>query len=240
MKHKAIVIGKDHHNALGIIQSLGRKGILSYVVIITQNKKSYVLHSKYIKQGWCCDDEDNALKILKDTFKGEKDKAVVYACDDETAVMLDKNHDSLSSFLYLSTVNIEGTLSKWMMKDCMTNLAEKVGMKVPKTWALYTNIIPENIEYPVITKAASSIKGGKNNIHICYSKEELTKVMQGNHCSIMIIQKYIQKTFELQLIGYSGQGGDNIIIPGKTEIVRPKGLDNTFFLNLHLCLVDES
>ncbi len=232
MVNKAVVIGKDHHNALGIVESLGAKGIRPYVVILTCYKKSFVAQSKFVEQGWCCPNEASVINTLLTYFVDKENKAVAFTCDDESAVILDRNYALLESILYIPTVKPAGTLSTWMQKDRMSKLAEEVGMTVPKTWISCDNEIPCGVEYPVITKAHSSVEGGKDNLHICHNAAELKKVMNQEHCSTMVVQQYIDKLFEFQLIGYSG---GEIVIPGRTEIVRPEGIDNTFFLKYDRC-----
>ena len=50
MMKEIIVIGADHHNTLGVLRSLGEKGINSILLLISENKKSYVAKSKYAKE----------------------------------------------------------------------------------------------------------------------------------------------------------------------------------------------
>lgn len=226
MENKAVIIGKDHHNALSIVESLGRKGIRPYLVVLSKYKKSFVGNSRFVEKYWCCSDHDAVVKVLCENFSDKQNKAVAYACDDETAVILDKNHSVLESFLYLPTANPLGHLSEWMQKERMSKLAEEVGMTIPKTWVAEGGSIPDDIIYPIITKAHSSVEGGKENLHVCRDESELKKVFASNHCSTMVLQEYISKVFEFQLIGYAGGA---IVIPGRTNIVRPKGIDNTFF-----------
>ena len=52
MNNKVLVIGADHHNTLGIVESLGQKGVKSYVLIVADIKTSFVLKSKYVIDGW--------------------------------------------------------------------------------------------------------------------------------------------------------------------------------------------
>ena len=47
MNNKVLIIGADHHNTLGLVESLGQRGIKSYVLIVAEVKKSFVLKSKY-------------------------------------------------------------------------------------------------------------------------------------------------------------------------------------------------
>lgn len=235
MNNKAVVVGKDHHNALGVIESLGWKGIRPYIVILTPHKTSYVSHSKYVEKGWCCASEKEVMKTLLENFNDSENKAVVYACDDDSAVMLDNNHDKLEPYFILFTTQPVGLLSNWTQKDTMSKLAIEVGLSVPKTWVSVNNKIPNDIEYPIITKAHSSVKGGKDNIHVCHDEEELQKVLQEQHCDTMILQQFIDKEYEFQLLGCSLNGGEMVLIPGRTHIDRPNGMDNTFFLRFDKC-----
>ena len=41
-QNNIIVIGGNHHNTLGVIRSLGYKGLRPYVILITNNNKPYI------------------------------------------------------------------------------------------------------------------------------------------------------------------------------------------------------
>lgn len=47
-KKKVIVIGGNHHNTLGVLRSLGEKGVFSELILVTSSKYPYVKYSKYI------------------------------------------------------------------------------------------------------------------------------------------------------------------------------------------------
>ena len=49
MNNKVLVIGADHHNTLGIVESLGQKGVKSYVLIVADIKTSFVLNNSSLK-----------------------------------------------------------------------------------------------------------------------------------------------------------------------------------------------
>ena len=48
MKNKVLIIGGDHHNTLGVVESFAEKGIKPYVLIYEKNTHSFVLRSKHI------------------------------------------------------------------------------------------------------------------------------------------------------------------------------------------------
>ena len=64
MNNKVLVIGADHHNTLGIIESLGLKGIYSYVIIVADIKSSFVLKSKYVAKGWICRTPEDVVEEM--------------------------------------------------------------------------------------------------------------------------------------------------------------------------------
>lgn len=231
MMNKVLVIGADHHNTLGIVESLGQKGILSYVIIVAETKASFVLKSKYVIDGWICQCPEGVVEVMLNHFSDIKNKAIVYSSYDDVSSVLDNASERLNPYFILPVSKTPGTLKTMMSKEYMSDLARKVGLNVPKTWMITNGLIQSDIEYPCITKAISSLEGGKRNIHICYSKNDLNEFLENSdHCPIIQVQKFISKEYEFQFLGCSLNGGEHIIISGRTHIDRPKGIDNTFFL----------
>lgn len=230
-KNKILIVGGDHHNTLGVIESLAEKGISPYVIVVTKTSWAYVLKSKYIVQGWVCQTEDDVVKCMLLNFNNKEQKTIVIATNDLTACMLDNNYDHLNPYFILPNTLNPGNLSQIMSKEYMSSLAREVGLNVPKTWLVDQGKIPIDIEYPCITKAISSVEGTKENIRVCWKESELVQFLNNqSHCPIIQIQKFIVKDYEFQLLGCSLGYGDLILIPGRTHIDRPNGLDNTFFL----------
>ena len=72
MMKEIIVIGADHHNTLGVLRSLGEKGINSILLLISENKKSYVAKSKYAKEvHFLTREEERELKNIINEFVKE-------------------------------------------------------------------------------------------------------------------------------------------------------------------------
>lgn len=234
--NKIIVIGADHHNTLGVIESLGEKGLYPYVIIYTPYKKCYVPRSKFVKNAWSVNNETGLVQIIRNNFNDTKKKTVIISTNDITADILDRNYKFINDICYISSVKDFGTLSNVMSKEYMSNLAREVGLNVPPTWIMNDRYHPQDIDYPVITKAISSVAGTKSNIKVCKNRNDLKEFVQlQKNCSIIQIQKYIEKEFEFQLLGVSLNEGKDVIIPGRTHIDRPNGLDNTFFLRFDKC-----
>lgn len=230
--YNILVVGWDHHNTLGVIESLGEKGVFPYVILYTKSADASILHSKYIKKGWLCNSPENVVKCMIENFRGFYEKTIVLTTADNVAVAIDEHYETLADQYILPAIRETGTLREKMDKEFMSRLAREVNLSVPETWIVSDGKIPSDIVFPCITKAISSVVGGKSNICICRSRADLEQFfLDKRHCTQVQIQRYIDKEYEFQLIGCSLNGGAEIVIPGRTHIKRPKGLDNTFFLS---------
>ena len=227
-----IVIGSDHHNTLGVVESLGMAGISPFVIIVSKSKpaRSFVLKSKYCQGRGFTASYGQLIDLLCTNFKkGNGKKYVVITTNDQGASLLDNHYDELSEFLILPGTGKQGELEYWMDKIHMIELAKKVGMNVPETITVKKRETIDDFVFPCITKSVSTLKGGKTNIKICKDMESLNKFLskQTQYDEIQV-QRFIDKDFEYQFIGCSINGGEEIIIPGRTHIVRPNGYDNNF------------
>lgn len=229
---KIIVIGSDHHNTLGVVQSLGKKHINASVIILGNNNRSFVLKSKYIENGYICLNKNEVIDCLKNHFSNQKEPSIVISTTDTVASLLDSHYDELHSFLIFPNCKTQGILTRWMNKETMDITAREVGIQVPQSWIVKKGEMLTGVKFPVMTKSISSLEGGKSNIHICRTQEELDQVLRSqNKYPYLQVQQFINKEFEFQFLGCSLNGGEEIIIPGRTHIDRPHGMDNTFFLH---------
>ena len=234
--NKVLIVGSDHHNTLGIIESLAQRGIKPYVIVYTHDKKPYLRYSKNYTRLWVCDSEMKIISCMLDNFCDDQNKAIVISSADEVSVFLDKHFEQLINHFYLPISSRYGQLEDIMSKQFMADLAQNVGLTVPRTWMTTDKTIPADIEYPCITKAVSSIAGAKDNTAICQDETDLKHFLNDMpHCNTIIIQKFIEKEFEFQLLGCSFNDGNEIVISGRTNIDRPNGIENTFFLSFDKC-----
>ena len=233
-KGNVVVIGSDHHNTLGVVESLGMAGLSPYVVIVSGHTlpRSFVLKSKYCCGKGFITTYDELIGLLHKTFGGNgTERYVAITTNDRTASLLDNHYDELSPFLLLPGTGKQGDLEHWMDKPNMIEVARSVGMNVPQTRIVKAGETVDDFVFPCITKSISTLKGGKSNIRICNDKQSLNDFLsrQTQYDEVQV-QQFIDKDFEFQFIGCSMDGGKEIIIPGRTHIVRPNGYDNTFFL----------
>lgn len=237
--NNVIIVGGNHHNTLGVIRAFGRSGISPYVIMTSMVSDSFVLRSKYIKKSWVIKSEEVVDFLLKDLRFPEK--SVLVGCHDVISSIFDLNYDKLSEYFYVPGAKIAGQISRLAEKKEMSALAVNIGMDVPQYRIINSqNLLSEKeyIQYPCITKPAVSREGSKGDICVCYSEDELTQFFGVRFNRNFMVQTFIDKDFEFQLIGCSLNDGNNIIIPGVSKLIRPSKSSNTGFLKY--CQLDDS
>ena len=226
-----IVIGGCHHNMLGVLRSLGQKGINSYVIIETNEETPYVLKSKYIKFSWKVRTENEVLDILRKYVYLFPSKPVVIACSDNLSSLLDQNKDELSKHYFIPGAEKQGVITCLMNKEEMIKLAADSGFLIPQSTATDTNSSERvNISMPWIVKPLVSKDGAKSDIERIYSYTDWENYKKKHGVKVQV-QQLIDKEFEYQLIGLSLYGGSEVIIPGVSHVIRPAATTNTGFLH---------
>lgn len=226
--NKIIVIGGNHHNTLGVIRSLGRKGIHPIVIIEATDNKPFVGKSKYISEIYVVSTGKQVIELL---YHLQNDmKAILIACSDEISSLLDLHRNELVDKYILPGITDQGKLTELMNKQVMCDLAMSVGLDVPKSCFVNRNIQDySDMQYPCIIKPLVSKDGKKSDIKICESSNDLLQYDFSSNPSQ--IQQYIDKTFEYQLIGCSINEGKEVIVPGRTIIIHQPNNTNTAFLH---------
>ena len=231
MNREVVVIGGNHHNTLSILRSLGEKGIKSLLIVLSPyDPKPFVGYSKYIQKKIVVTNI-NEISSAMYSLHTTAEKAIVIACNDCISSYLDMNHNNLSKDFLLPGSKDEGMITHFMDKGAMAQLAVKSGLNIPKSIIISTaNPEFESITYPCISKPLVSKNGSKSDIVICEDESALRKYLNHCRCDKIIIQEYISKDIEFQLIGCSIKEGDKIIIPGVSIILRQPMNGNTGFL----------
>lgn len=228
-KNKAIVIGGNHYNTLGVIRSLGEKGVPVFL-ILTSNKNSYISKSKYITKCWqITKSRDEIIDILLNNFSNEDYKPVIIPTSDLVMVILDRNFNLLKSKYILPNIDkSEGKVTHLMNKKIMNEMAAISGLIVPKSLEIdLTNTeinIPERVIYPCIVKPLSSIDGKKEDIKICKDESELKITLWNLSMSYdkVLVQEYIdsEDSKMIEVIGCVTAIGKEVILPAIIEKKR--------------------
>lgn len=198
---RAIIIGDSTYNTLGAIRSFAKSGIPLFLILVCKTDVNYVLKSKYING-------ENSIKInsltecmnILESLSDSKYEQYIHCTADAIAEWVDENESVLCEhFVTPCRGKRIGGLFK---KDEQCKLAEKCGMRIPKSFVYNKGEdLPMEISFPVLTKPLESIKGEKADIHICNDLRELIAVLEDEHtCKSLIIQEYIEKNFELNVL----------------------------------------
>lgn len=78
--------------------------------------------------------------------------------------------------------------------------------------------LPIDVEFPCISKPCSSIIGGKSEIHVNRNLAELKANTASN--KDFIVQVFIEKDYELNIVALAYNHGKNFIIPGVIRKIR--------------------
>ena len=228
MEEKVIVIGGNHHNTLGLIRSLGKKGIKTVLILCSKKNDSYVLKSRYILDHYLVHNYQDSIAILTDELVCDE-KQVVICATDGAASVIDQHRDELKSHYVLPGIQQQGGLNKIMDKEAMSQIAQSCGLRIPYSIVVRkTETDFSNIPFPCIIKPIKSIEGSKADISVCYDAEVFRKKLRNCHSKSVQVQQYISKVFEYQLIGLSF---GEVIIPGRSRIITQPLATNTGYLH---------
>ncbi len=207
-----IVFAEEHYNPLGVIRSLGEGGFKP-VAIITKGGPQLASKSKYLSKVYYVENREQGLKILLNEYSGCKEKAFVYACDDTTEEFLDNHYEELKENFIFYNAGKAGRVTEFLNKETIGKLALKNGLNFLEAVAVKKGEIPENLEYPIITKAIDSTVGGwKNDMFICHDQLELQAAYAKIQSPEVMLQKYIVKKNEYCLEGFSCNHGEEVFI----------------------------
>lgn len=217
MNNRVIVIGSNHHNTLGVLRSLGERGVKPEL-IITNDALNYVTTSKYVDSVYTIDSADDIVRTLQNLEQSDL-KPIVICCDDKSIAEIDEHYDELSRSFHIPNAGRQGRINFLMSKLEQQKLANEAGLLLPQTWRIYGNTtLPTDVVYPCIVKTDSSIDGGKADIRVCHNRDELKNSTTRN--VEYIIQEYIEKEYELNVVACSLNNGNDIILPGVIHKIR--------------------
>ncbi len=131
-----VLVLSAHTIALGVVRSLGPKGIPLYLVSF--DKKDMAYKSKYVRECYYLPHpERNSNDFVNGLIKiGKKiGKAVIFPADDHTLVTLSKNLDVLKPGFIFPTPDWS-IIEKIINKDSTYSIAESLGIPIPKTLLL--------------------------------------------------------------------------------------------------------
>lgn len=208
MREYIVFSGKEHYNSLGIVRTLGEAGIRP-VFVAVKGEFKFVGQSKYVKKKHYVDDVEQGIRLILKEYGNCKEKSFILVEDDWTMFALDRYYDSMKEHFYF--FNAHGNLKKFLDKDVLNEVAQRHGLQIPKTWKVKNGDIPDNIVYPIMTKAINSIGSEwKNIVFICNNQEELRNAYQKIKSEKILLQQYIEKIDEISFDAFSVDYGKDV------------------------------
>lgn len=212
LQHKHIVFGFEHYNPLGIVRSLGEYGIKP-ICIIVRGECSITSKSKYIGQLHLVESVEEGLEVLCEQYGDCENKPFVYTSDDQVTNLLDSKYQELKDKFFFNNAGNNNRIAEFQNKHRILEIAEQYGIPVLKTHVVDRGVIPDNLEYPIITKAIiSTLDDWKKDMIICKNEQELKAAYEIIRSEKVLLQKYIEKKNELCLDGVSYNKGQNVAI----------------------------
>ena len=234
-KHKFIVFCSDHYNPLGVVRSLGEKGIRPIVVLNVEKVAPYlIVKSKYPSAIHKVNSAEEGLDFIIERYGDEKMcKPFIYSSSDDICQLLDQNYDRLRDSFYFFHGKTQGVVSQYLNKDSINQIALNNGCSVLKSEVKSNGELPSSLKYPVITKAIdSTMFAWKDDMHICSTPEELSKAYLTIRSKKVLVQEFVKKKNELCLDGFSINGGEEVYIPYYSSYLRFSDLSYGGYMEL--------
>lgn len=224
--NKAIILGNDHPNSIGLIHSLGRCGVYT-IVVVWGRKMGMVPASKYVSEFYSATTPQDCMDLIVEKYANSNDTFVVFPGCDGAAVVLEEYRDKLSTNFLFQHVEGQYTLMELDNKKLQVKIAKESGFRVPLSWNLESlNDISADVVFPCIIKSLVAMEGSKSDLLVCDDLEtlkvNLNKVLC--HTPRVQVQQYIEKDYDFDVMGCRFLDGE-IYIPvclKKLGIYPPK------------------
>lgn len=227
-----IVFGSHGYNTLGTIRGLATCGQEVFLLLVGGSRFYNVTqHSRYIDYMHCAANNEEALGWLKDN-RNKLKGSVVYPTSDSAESLLDISYNELCDYYYFPHGNRQGEVTRLMDKNLQASMAIEAGLNVPECYELLAGGSKTSLYFPCLLKSKASIAGSKRDMAVCRSEEELrTCLKAARHTQEFIAQQFIDKEYDLLLIGCAMPDGE-VLIPGlfKKERWQQLGGDGTYGL----------
>lgn len=195
-QHKFIVLDGRHFNPLGIVRSLGEEGILSDVIAIN-SPDAIMTKSKYVNRVVLVHTVEEGVEYILKYYANESEKPFVLTGSDKVIAVIDNYYVQLSERFYVFNCGKPNGICFLLSKYEQNVLAREVGLNVPDFEEVNVGELPKVVNYPILTKAASSLEyDWKGLTHICRNEEELLAAYSTMDCERVLLQSYIEKENE--------------------------------------------
>ena len=206
----AIVIADDHYNGLGVIRSLGEKGIHVNLILLNTGK-TVIDHSKYVTVLKKTEhNRESIIKTINELVAGDK-QYVLFPLSDYAAEILDEIHTKYNDNVIIP--NSDGRMRTLMNKHYLSETFRTCGVNVPEHIIYGFNNQPLKWEkYPAIIKPLASVEGLKSDIITANNDIELFRALNQFELkgyTQVLIEEFIsgKDEFMIEIMGYIDKSG---------------------------------
>lgn len=212
IRNLVIVWSIDDFNTLGLMRELGQSRL--DLLFLINGKAGYASKSKYCT----CYVETKSIQMgydyLMKNFTTAEYKPILIVASDEIITFVDQHRREMETLFILPGTKEQGNIEKYIDKNTMTALAERIGILCPQSRKVRWNSSIEGVKYPCLIKPSRQTKGHYNEFKykICKNEKELKQTLYFvRHESVFILQQYIQKEYDLLVYGGRLYDGNTVI-----------------------------
>ena len=219
---EVIVIGYNHHNTLGLIRSLGEAGHHVHLLLM-ESGFNYVNKSSYLQSWKLLHNLNEVIPAVQDIAGRCKEKPVLFCSGDGEASFVNNHFIELNQYCYTEGAYKNGDVNIYHGKFKSNALAQAHGFKIPKTWVVNKfSALPDDLKYPLLVKAGDSIRGGKSVLRKYTNKDSLSDALHkvSEDLYPLQIQEFIEKEFEIIILGCSIDHGTQVLCPVAEKKLR--------------------
>lgn len=218
--NKVIVFGNMFYNTIGLVHSLGEAGHSVDLLVVSKcrEKCSYRL-SKYVRKFMTAPTEEDGVALLVKEYAAEIEKPTILFAGDPPVCAVDRHYEELKGTFRFFNCGEQGRINFFMDKVNTFKVAKECGIGLIKTWIVKDiSSLPTDLNYPILTKGANSITSNKGHMNVFYDEDSL----KGSLCSGVeyLLQEYLEKEYELNLVGLSVNHGEKILLPAVIRKIR--------------------
>ena len=210
-----IIFGSNHHNTLGLIMSAGEAGHTVYLLLL-KSGFNFVNKSSYLKSWQIIESMNDVLPAVVGISRECDSKPVLLVAGDHEAAFVNHHFEELSKYCHAEGGRKNDDIVIYHDKFRSNNLAKDFGFRIPKTWMIEDRArIPQDLSFPLLVKASASIKGGKGVLKKVNSLKDLETELHSISDAFfpLQVQEYIQKDYEIIILGCSLNHGEEVVCP---------------------------
>ena len=210
-----IVWAIDDFNAMALMRQLGQCKDAKILFLIIGTKK-YAYKSKYCTRYVETKNIEEGFDYLKNNFKSESEKPVLFTSGDNVMVFLDHHRNEIEKYIYLPGCVKTGDTEFYTDKFNMWNVAKEVGMDVPGCILISKkdrNSL-HNISFPCLIKPSHETPGFYNEFkfRICSNEKKLKHTLKYvRESSLFVVQDFIKCKNQLLVYGCRTPEGKTVI-----------------------------